>query len=73
MKLKHVSPFKPKNIKDYSPQDLKIYTLKAGFKKKYEDLLVIVFDKVVSVANSILTILSNSWDELQLFLSSAAI
>ena len=52
MRINFHSPFKPKNIKDYIPQDLKIYTFKAGFKKKSEDLLVIVFDKVVPVATA---------------------
>jgi|TARA_B100001964_G_scaffold71227_1_gene80808 glutamate N-acetyltransferase/amino-acid N-acetyltransferase len=50
MKPNLSSPFKPKSIKDYRPQDLKIYTLRAGFKKKNKDLLVIVFDKVIPVA-----------------------
>jgi len=51
MKISHQSPFKPKNIKNYFPQNLKIYTFNAGFKKKNKDLLVIVFDKVVPVAS----------------------
>ncbi len=52
MKLNLGSPFKPKNIKDYKPQDLRIYTLKAGFKKNGNDLLIIVFDKTVPVASA---------------------
>ena len=31
---------------------MRIYTLKAGFKKKENDLLIIVFDKTVPVANA---------------------
>ena len=34
MKSNHSSPFKPKSIKDYKPQDLKIYTFRAGLKKR---------------------------------------
>ena len=52
MKSNLSSPFRPKNLKDYRPKDLRIYTLKAGFKKKDTDLLIIVFDKVVPVASA---------------------
>ena len=52
MKLNLTSPFKPKIIKDHKPQDLKIYTFNAGFKKIHKDLLVIIFDKVVPVATA---------------------
>ena len=52
MKSNLGSPFKPKSVKDYKPQDLTIYTLRAGFKKKGKDLLIIVFDKAVPVANA---------------------
>ena len=52
MKSNLSSPFKPKSVKDYKPQDLTIYTLRAGFKKKGKDLLIIVFDKAVPVANA---------------------
>jgi len=52
MKSNLNSPFKPKSVKDYKPQDLNIYTFRAGFKKKGNDLLIIVFDKAVPVADA---------------------
>ena len=52
MKSNLGSPFKPKSVKDYKPQDLTIYTLRAVFKKKGKDLLIIVFDKAVPVADA---------------------
>ena len=52
MKSNLSSPFRPKNLKDYRPKDLRIYTLKAGFKKKDKDLLVIVFNKIIPVASA---------------------
>ena len=51
MRIKYKSPFKPKLIKNYFPKNLKIYTFNAGFKKKNLDLLVLVFDQIVSVAS----------------------
>ncbi|PPR49980.1 MAG: Arginine biosynthesis bifunctional protein ArgJ [Alphaproteobacteria bacterium MarineAlpha5_Bin5] len=43
------SVFKPKNYKNFKPQGNKIYTFHAGFKKKYDDLLIIIFDSLVNV------------------------
>ena len=48
--LKKKSPFTPNKFIDLNPQGLKIFTFSCGFKKKGEDLLVIVFDKTVNVA-----------------------
>ena len=42
------SIFKPKIIKDLIPKGLSIYTFNAGFKKVYDDLLIIIFDRAVS-------------------------
>ena len=50
MKSNFRSPFKPKFIKDYKPQYLKIRTFNAGFKKKKDDLMILVFEKTVRVA-----------------------
>jgi len=50
MKSNFRSPFKPKFIKDYKPQNLKIRTFNAGFKKKKDDLMILVFEKTVHVA-----------------------
>ena len=50
MKTKIISPFRPALIKDYYPKDLKIYTFNAGFKKKNDDLLIIVFNNLVPVS-----------------------
>ena len=47
---KFISPFKPKNYLNFKPQHFKIYTFKAGFKKHNKDLLVIVFNKLVTVS-----------------------
>ena len=49
--LKSKSPFAPKHYKDLYPQGFKIYTFNAGFKKKNDDLLIIVFDNIVNVAS----------------------
>ena len=48
--LKSKSPFAPSHYKDLKPKGFKIYTFKSGFKKKYDDLLIIKFDKIVNVA-----------------------
>ena len=50
MNSKFASPFRPKIIKDYHPKNLKIYTFNAGFKKKKDDLLIVVFDEVIPVS-----------------------
>ncbi len=44
-----ISIFKPKKIKDFNPEGLKIYTFNAGFKKKDKDLLLIIFDRIINV------------------------
>ena len=41
------SMFKPKKLINLKPNHFKIYTFHAGFKKKLNDLLIIIFDKVV--------------------------
>ena len=50
MKKKYISPFKPKNFAKFKPLHFEIYTFKAGFKKYNNDLLVIVFDKLVPMS-----------------------
>jgi len=46
---KMIAIFKPKKIKDFNPSGLNIFTFNAGFKKKDNDLLLIIFDKIVNV------------------------
>ena len=48
--LKKKSPFAPKYYKDLNPTGFKIYTFHSGFKKKNDDLLIIIFDQIVNVA-----------------------
>ena len=48
--LKSKSPFAPKQYKDLYPKGFKIFTFNAGFKKKNDDLLIIVFDKTINVS-----------------------
>ncbi len=48
--LKCKSPFAPKIYKDLKPKGFKIFTLNSGFKKKGDDLLIIVFEQTVKVA-----------------------
>ena len=50
LSLKNRSSFTPKNYFNTYPKDFKIYTFNAGFKKKLDDLLIIVFDKPVNVS-----------------------
>ena len=50
---KMISIFKPKKIKDFNPSGLNIYTFNAGFKKKDNDLLLIIFDKLLMCVVSI--------------------
>ena len=52
MKSNLISQFKPKLINDYKPENLRIYTFNAGFKKKKKDLLILIFDKAVPVATA---------------------
>ena len=48
--LKLKSPFAPNNFKDLSPKGFNIFTFHAGFKKKNDDLLIIIFEKNINVA-----------------------
>ena len=50
LSLKKRSFFTPKNYFNTFPKGFKIYTFNAGFKKKLDDLLIIVFDKPVNVS-----------------------
>ena len=50
MKSKFISPFKPKQIKDFNPKNMQIYTFNAGFKKKELDLLIIKFKRPVPIS-----------------------
>ncbi len=49
--LESTSKFSPKIYKNIKPKGFKIYTFNAGFKKKYDDLLVIIFDEIVNSIN----------------------
>ena len=42
--LKLKSPFAPKYYKDLKPKGFKIFTFHSGFKKKNDDLLIVIFD-----------------------------
>ena len=42
------SIFRPKKYKNIYPNGLKIYTFNSGFKKKYKDLLIIIFDNLAN-------------------------
>ncbi len=46
--LKNKSIFMPKKYINLKPYGLKIYTFNAGFKKKFEDLLILIFDQPVN-------------------------
>ncbi len=43
--------FSPKNFTNIKPKSFKIYTLNTGMKKKQDDLLVIIFNKIVNVSS----------------------
>ncbi len=45
------SIFAPKKYANLKPQGLKIYTFNSGFKKKLDDLLIIIFDEVITSLN----------------------
>ena len=47
---KNKSPFAPKQYKNLKPKGFKIFTFHSGFKKKNDDLLIIIFDQIVNVA-----------------------
>ena len=42
------SIFRPTKYKNINPNGLKIYTFNSGFKKKYKDLLIIIFDNLAN-------------------------
>ena len=42
------SKFSPKKYTNITPENLKIYTFNAGFKRFNDDLLIIVFDKLIN-------------------------
>ncbi len=48
--IKAKSPFAPKHYKDLKPKGFRIFTFNSGFKKKNDDLLIIIFDKMFNVA-----------------------
>jgi glutamate N-acetyltransferase/amino-acid N-acetyltransferase len=48
--LKSKSPFAPKHYKDLYPKGFNIFTFNSGFKKKKDDLLIIIFDKAINVS-----------------------
>ena len=50
LSLKGNSLFAPKVFHKLKPKGLKIYTFHAGFKKKFNDLLIIIFDEVINTA-----------------------
>ncbi len=47
----NTSPFNPKKYSNLTPNGFKIYTFKSGFKKFYDDLLIIIFDEVIDSIN----------------------
>ena len=47
---KDKSPFAPKHYRDLKPNGFKIFTFNSGFKKKNDDLLIIIFDQAVNIA-----------------------
>ena len=47
MNKNYISPFKPNNFIKFKSQYFKAYTFNAGFKKYNDDLLIIVFNKLV--------------------------
>jgi len=47
---KNKSPFAPKYYKDLKPKGFKIFTFNSGFKKKNDDLLIIIFNKTINIA-----------------------
>ena len=49
LSLETNSIFKPRNFKNLKPKAFDIFTFNAGFKKKLDDLLIIVFKDIVNV------------------------
>ena len=45
----NISPFKPKFIKNLIPSGLNFFSFHAGFKKKKNDLLILIFEQSVNV------------------------
>ena len=52
--VKNKSIFAPLKFSNIKPNSFKIYTFHAGFKKKFDDLLVIIFNKPVNLKNCLL-------------------
>ena len=50
MKKKHIFPIKSRIINNFKTSGIKIYTFNAGYKKSKDDLLVVVFEKLVELA-----------------------
>ncbi len=48
--IKSKSPFAPKYYKDHTPIGFNIFTFNSGFKKKHDDLLIIIFDRNINIA-----------------------
>ena len=48
LSLERSSIFSPNKFQDLKPIGFKIYTFHAGFKKKLDDLLIIIFDELVN-------------------------
>ena len=48
--LNKKTKYNVKKFANLKPEGLKIYTFKAGFKKKIDDLLIIIFDKTINSA-----------------------
>ncbi len=51
LSLKNKSVFRPKKYVNFKPKSMKIYTFHAGFKRKLDDLLILVFDTTVNSSN----------------------
>ena len=49
--LESSSIFDPKKYDNLLPDGIKVYTFNSGFKKKLDDLLIIVFDKIATSIN----------------------
>ncbi len=47
LSLKNKSFFAPKKYRNLKPKNFEIYTFHAGFKKKLDDLLIVIFDRPV--------------------------
>tara|TARA_B100001057_G_scaffold454127_1_gene499628 strand:+ start:303 stop:1568 length:1266 start_codon:yes stop_codon:yes gene_type:complete len=50
LSINNKSFFAPKKYSNLRPKNFKIYTFNAGFKKKNDDLLIVVFDKSINLS-----------------------